>query len=80
MAERIKHNSNAGYRPNYYFWRSYSQKEVDLVEEYGGVMNAYEFKWGNNKQSRLPKEFASLYPDNTFTEVNRDNYRARLLS
>ncbi|MEI6237674.1 MAG: ATP-binding protein [Candidatus Saccharibacteria bacterium] len=73
VTERIKFNSYTGLRPNYYFWRSYSQKEIDLVEEYGGKMHAFEFKW-RAKNIKLPKEFNVLYPNNTYTEVASSNF------
>lgn len=77
ITERLKSNDYAGHRPNYYFWRSYSKKEVDLVEEYGDEMHAFEFKW-RDKQARLPKEFGALYPQNTFIEVNAKNFSQTL--
>ncbi len=77
VTERLKHNSYRDYRPNYFFWRSYSQKEIDLVEEYGGTMHAWEFAW-RGKKAKLPKEFANLYPDNTFQEITNQNFATKL--
>ncbi len=77
ITERIKHNSYTEFRPNYYFWRSYSQKEVDLVEEFGGKMQAYEIKW-QDKSSKLPREFARLYPNTSFGEINSTNFTETL--
>jgi len=71
--ERVKINDYAEYRPNYYFWRSYSQKKIDLVEKFGGKMHTFEFKW-KDKHSKLPREFSELYPKNNFTEVNSINF------
>lgn len=71
--ERVKINDYAEYRPNYYFWRSYSQKEIDLVEEYGGQMYTFEFKWKDGR-TKLPSEFNTLYPKNHFLEVNATNF------
>ncbi|MGE5602850.1 MAG: ATP-binding protein, partial [Nitrososphaerales archaeon] len=45
MVERRKANEYAGRQPNVYFWRTYDQKELDYVEERGGVLRGYEFKW-----------------------------------
>ncbi len=28
-----------------YFWRTYDQQEIDWVEDRGGQLRAYEFKW-----------------------------------
>jgi predicted AAA+ superfamily ATPase len=30
---------------NAYFWRTYDQKEIDCIEEHGGKLHGYEFKW-----------------------------------
>ena len=44
---------------NQYFWRTYDQQEIDLIEEENGQLNAFEFKWGN-KNTRPPLEFKSI--------------------
>ena len=45
VVERMKANLHAGRRVNSYFWRTYDQKEIDCLEEYGGGLHGYEFKW-----------------------------------
>lgn len=52
VSERQKSNNEAGRLVNTYFWRTYDQKEVDYVEEFGGKLNGYEFKW-NDKNKPL---------------------------
>jgi predicted AAA+ superfamily ATPase len=54
VIERLKYTSYTGSKPNYYFWRSYSQREIDLIEESGGTLHAYEFKW-KEKSTKIPK-------------------------
>jgi predicted AAA+ superfamily ATPase len=58
---------------NIYFWRNQAQAEIDYVEEYDGILHAYEFKWGN-KSPKIPKAFAEGYPDSNFEIVNKDNF------
>jgi uncharacterized protein len=77
VIERLKHTGYAGKRPNYYFWRSYSQREIDMVEESDGMLHAYEFKW-SEKSSKVPKEFIDLYPGSSYTEISRANFRSEL--
>jgi predicted AAA+ superfamily ATPase len=77
--ERTKVNDYAEYKPNYYFWRSYSQKEIDLIEEHGGNMYAFEFKW-KDKHLKLPQEFNTLYPNNDFRVVTANNFVDTLFS
>ncbi|MFO7806955.1 MAG: ATP-binding protein [Candidatus Moraniibacteriota bacterium] len=73
ILERIKANNNSGKRANYYFWRTYDQKEVDLVEERGGKLFGYDFKY-NNKKAKAPKDWLETYENASFKVVNKDNY------
>lgn len=78
ISERIKMRENRGERANFYFWRNYSGSEVDLVEECGGGLRAFEFKWGN-KRPGVPKSFAEAYPEALYGVVNQENYLEFLL-
>jgi uncharacterized protein len=44
--ERLKRNHYAGRLVNTWFWRTYDQKKLDWVEEGGGALAGFEFKWG----------------------------------
>jgi len=72
--ERLKKNSYQSLFSNRYFWRTYDQKELDLVEEYDGIFHAYEFKWKKAK-APYPKKFMASYPQSKFSVISRDNYR-----
>lgn len=78
IIERRKVNESSYRYTNSYFWRTYSQKEIDLVEEREGKFFAYEFKW---KQSsvREPKEFLEHYASSQFQLINKENYRDFLI-
>lgn len=58
---------------NHYFWRTYDQQEIDLIEEENGQLNAFEFKWGN-KNTRPPLAFTKAYTKASYTVIDRDNY------
>ena len=73
IAERLKRNSYKEVFSNNYFWRTWDQKEIDFVEERGGGLFGYEFKWGKSNFS-VPKEFLTAYPESSITVVNRENY------
>lgn len=77
VAERMRHSANNDIGANYYFWRTYDQKEIDLIEERGGKFLAFEFKWGQAKSPA--KKFLASYPDSEFVPVNRQNYWDALL-
>jgi predicted AAA+ superfamily ATPase len=73
IVERMKKNSFDQRPANYYFWRTYTQKEIDLIEERGGKLLAYEFKW-SNKKTKIPQEFLDNYSNAQFKIINRENY------
>lgn len=75
ISERMKHNSYNAFYGKSYFWRTQQQQEVDYIEDYDGVLHAYEFKWSTTKQPRLTETFAKNYPDHTFAVVSPDNYQ-----
>jgi predicted AAA+ superfamily ATPase len=73
VAERIKRNHYTQAFKNIYFWRTYDRKEIDLVEEGGGNLQAFEFKYGAGR-AKAPREFLETYRGSSFEVVNRDNY------
>lgn len=75
ISERMKCNAYNAFYGKSHFWRTKQQQEVDYIEDYDGVLHAYEFKWSSTKQPRLTETFAKNYPDHTFTVVNPDNYQ-----
>lgn len=80
MIERKKANQTAGRHVNTYFWRTYDQKEIDLIEEYGGKLYGYEFKW---KASEIKKstrqEFLETYPNSALSTISQENFEDFLL-
>jgi hypothetical protein len=73
IIERIKMNRYNNIYANYYFWRTYTQKEIDLIEEKEGKLLAFEMKWGKSLKA-APKEFLEEYKNSNFEIINRNNY------
>ena len=73
ISERRKRNHYQGLLLNYYFWRTYDQKEIDLVEESGGILNGFEIKW-SEKKVKPPKEFLETYKNSGFEVITRENW------
>jgi predicted AAA+ superfamily ATPase len=73
VTERIKRNHLLRSFKNLYFWRTYDQQEIDLVEEGGGRLRAFEFKYGASR-AKAPREFLEAYRGSSFEVVNRENY------
>jgi predicted AAA+ superfamily ATPase len=73
VIERVKRNNNLGITANTYFWRTTAGKEIDYLEDSGGKLSGYEFKWQKTSFS-IPKEFLNAYPGSTVKLLNRNNY------
>lgn len=74
ISERIKRNAYTGKQAEYFFWRTYDQQEIDLLELQNGKLSAYEFKLAANKKTRIPVFFKEHYPESPFEVITRDNY------
>ena len=77
MVERRKANQNAGRMVNAYFWRTYDQKEIDYIEEQGGQIRGYEFKWqADALRKGTKREFLAAYPDAELSVIHSENFEA----
>ena len=79
VIERRKANQAAGRAVNSYFWRTYDQKEIDSIEEQGGKLYGYEFKWQESRLRQVTKsEFLKSYPDSELSVINQENFETFL--
>lgn len=72
--ERLKKNAYNEQHAQYYFWRTYDQQEIDLVEIINGQKHAYEFKYSPHAKIKTPVFYSKSYPDSTFEKISKDNY------
>lgn len=77
ISERIKLQKYKRLSSNNYFWRTYEQQEIDWVEERGGQLYGYEFKWKED-QAKVPTQWKNAYPDSSFEVINRSNFETWL--
>ena len=73
ISERKKKDLNENTNKEFYFWRTYDEQEIDLIETAGDELAAFEIKWGN-KTPNVPAAFATAYPQATYSVVNQSNY------
>ena len=57
-----------------YFWRTYDQQKIDWIEDRGGKLYAYEFKWSEKKRSKMQTAWKMAYKDAEFKVINPLNY------
>lgn len=74
IIERLKLRSYRSLPANSYFWRTYDQQEIDLVEEREGKLFGYEIKWAPNKETSAPKLWKETYSNAEFMTINQKNY------
>jgi predicted AAA+ superfamily ATPase len=74
MIERRKFNESQKKRVYQYFWRTYDQQEIDLIEEEDGELRAFEFKWNPKKNAKAPAGWAKNYPDTRYQVISPSNF------
>lgn len=62
FAERMKYLRYQNQDTTLHFWRTIQQQEVDLIEDDGENLSAYEFKWNSKAKVRFPQTFINNYP------------------
>lgn len=71
----MKRNTFEGQHANYYYWRTYDQKEIDLIEESGGSLKGFAVKWNPNQKVKIPKEWLDTYENAEFEFISQENYQ-----
>lgn len=79
VMERVKYLNYKKIYSLTYFWRNYAGNEVDFIEESGGKLQGFEFKFSYKKKYKTPLQFKKLYPGTEIKVVNQDNW-TQLLS
>ncbi len=82
VIERRKLLSYASVHAAHWFWRTYDQQEIDLVEESadGARLSAFEFKWSPSQgKTRVPKLFLETYKHATSKVITAENVRDFLI-
>ncbi|MEK9159574.1 MAG: ATP-binding protein [Patescibacteria group bacterium] len=76
IVERLKFRQYTGLSSGMYFWRTYEQQEVDLVEQREGRLFGYECKWSDKKgkKSKPPKLWLQTYKESTYEVITPENY------
>ncbi len=71
--ERLKSQEYLRIHSNNYFWRTYDQKEIDMVEERDGKLFGFEFKW-EAKKHKPPKLWTDTYSNAEYRVIDRNNF------
>lgn len=74
IMEKIKAASIFERPANFYFWRTYDQQEIDLIEERADKLYGYEVKWHKAK-AKKPSDWLKAYNNSQYEIVNNENYQ-----
>ncbi|MBI5822433.1 MAG: ATP-binding protein [Chloroflexi bacterium] len=77
--ERLKHKTYQSIYANMYFWRTYQQQEIDLVEDRDGKLHGYEMKWSASKTLNAPLQWTEAYPNSSYEIVSPETYQKFIL-
>jgi uncharacterized protein len=72
ISEKLKRSFYLKEDATFYFWRTYDQKEIDLIEEKSGNLTAIEIKYSKSAV-KCPESFRQAYSEAKFLVANRDN-------
>ena len=78
ISERLKHREYHELYASQYFWRTYDGSEVDLIEERGGKIHGFEFKWNKKKSLRRPLKWLE-YKNSTFKVITKEDIHSFLM-
>jgi len=71
--ELVKKSAISGAIDNYYFWRTHTGQEIDIIKESNGVLTAIECKWTRD-YGRVPSVWKTAYPNASYEVITRQNY------
>lgn len=77
ICERQKLNHYRNWHGHSWFWRTYQQQEIDLIEEIDGSFFAFEAKWNEYRKVKFSRSFTDNYkPERTLviTPGNFDDF------
>lgn len=81
ITERLKFLKYNNIHADLYFWRTTQQQEIDFIEDLGTTLNAYEFKWkwNRNSKTKFSQTFTSNYPNAKTQVISPDDVEDFLL-
>lgn len=80
VIERLKFIQSQNMRVQSFYWRNSDKREVDIIEEEGGVLRAFECKYSPKKQPKPPIDFTRNCPNASFSVISPNNFTESLLS
>lgn len=74
VSEKFKSAINEPQKTNFYFWRTYEGKEVDLIAEKNGRLEAFEIKLNKPKKTKGLHDFQKEYSGSETQIITYDDF------
>jgi uncharacterized protein len=74
VTERLKKMAYQNLPGAGYFWRTYDGQEIDWVEERGGRLLGFKFKWSPERKEKIPKDWLKTYPQAEYEVITPNNF------
>ena len=71
--ELVKKSAISSAIDTYYFWRTHTGQEIDIIKESNGVLTAIECKWARDSAA-IPSAWRITYPGASFQVIHKENY------
>lgn len=78
LMERMKYLHYTQAPSQFFYWRTYTGAEVDIVEMRDGQLHGYECKWNAHKHVRPPASWLSTYREADYTVITPETINAIL--
>jgi len=79
FSERIKQNNYAQNFTKSYFWRTFQQQEIDMVEIRNNSVSIFEIKWNPKRKVKISDSFLESYKPEIINTITKENYLEFLL-
>jgi len=77
--ERLKHRAYQSIYANIYFWQTYNQQGIDLVEDRDGKLHGYEMEWSASKMPKAPLQWTEAYSNSSYEIITPDTYQKYIM-
>lgn len=78
--ERLKYLQTTDRFVKSFYWRNADGREIDIIEEEGDLVRAFECKFGAQKFAKRPVGYTRDYPESSFLTINPRTFRDILFS
>lgn len=74
VSEKIKWCRMTHTTQDFYFWRTHTRQQLDLLEMNNDTLIGYKIDWEKRKKVKNPPYFNTCYPSAKFSILNRNTY------